>query len=134
MLVHHPSRSEKGWVNRKNAIDYAVDLLVNGNEDEAVMIIAGGETLEDEELFTLISSQVKPADKATDLDKWRLAHLLAIAKSDDDAQGKLDKLHEVYANFDYPEDMSSCSIYSQDEVDPLVAMMQVIEELRSRFT
>lgn len=123
----------KGWVSRKDVIDYAVDLLVNGNEDEDVAIIAGGESLEDDELFNLISNQVKQSDNAAALDKWRLAHLLNIAESDDDEQTKLDRLQEVYANFDYPEDMASCSIYSQDEIDPLVAMTQVVEELKSRL-
>lgn len=124
----------KGWVSRKDAIDYAIELLVNGNEDEDVVIIAGGETLEDDELLNLISEQVEQADIATALDKWRLAHLLSIAESDDDEQTKLDKLQEVYANFDYPEDMASCSIYSQDEIAPLIAMMQVVEELRRKLT
>lgn len=125
---------KKGWVSRKDVIDYAVDLLVNGNEDEDVAIIAGGESLEDDELFNLISNQAKQSDNAAALDKWRLAHLLNIAESDDDEQTKLDRLQEVYANFDYPEDMASCSIYSQDEIDPLVAMTQIVEELKRRLT
>ncbi|ASA57914.1 DUF2247 family protein [Vibrio gazogenes] len=126
---------KKGWVSRKDVIDYAVALLVNGNENEDVAIIAGGESLEDDELFNLILNQIKQTDDtASALDKWRLAHLLNIAESDYDEQTKLDRLQEVYANFDYPEDMASCSIYSQDEIDPLVAMMQVIEELKSRLT
>lgn len=124
---------KKGWVSRKDAIDYAVDLLASGNEEEEVVIIAGGETLEDDELFNLIRKLVKPTDSASALDKWRLAHLVAVAETDEDEQIKLDKLQEVYANFDYPEDMSSCSIYSQDEIDPLVAMIQVIEELKSEI-
>lgn len=125
---------KKGWVTRKDAINYAVDLLVNGNDDEDVAIIAGGESLEDDDLLNLISNQVEQTDNTTDLDKWRLAHLLCIAESDEDEQSKLDRLQEVYANFEYPEDMASCSIYSQDEIDPLVAMMQVIEESRSKLT
>lgn len=124
----------KGWVDRKDVIDYAVNLLVNGNDDEEVALIAGGEFLGDDELLDLISNQVEQVDNAADLDKWRLAHLLNIAESDEDEQSKLDRLQEVYANFDYPEDMASCSIYSQDNIDPLVAMMQVIEELRNRLT
>ena len=125
---------KKGWVNREDVIDYAVSLLVKGNDDEDVAVMAGGESLSDDELFNLISNQIKSIDDLTDLDKWRLAHLLCIAESDDDEQLKIDKLQEVYANFDYPEDMTSCSIYSQDKIDPLVAMMRVIGELRGRLT
>ncbi|MDD2739858.1 MAG: DUF2247 family protein [Methylomonas lenta] len=124
---------KKGWVNRKEVIDYAVNLLVNGNNEEDVAVIAGGESLSDDELFNLISKQIKNTDDATDLDKWRLANLLCIEESDDCEQSKIDKLQEIYANFDYPEDMASCSIYYQDKVDPLVAMMRVVDKLRNRL-
>lgn len=124
----------EGWVSRNDVIAYAVDLLVNGNNDEDVAVIAGGDPLGDDELYKLISNQIVQTDNAADLDKWRLAHLLNIAESEDDEQTKLDRLQEIYTKFDYPEDMASCSIYSQDQIDPLVAMMQVVEELKSRLT
>lgn len=123
----------KGWVNRKDVSDYAFDLLVDGNDDEEVAIIAGGESLRDDEIFDLISNQVRKAGNEDDLGKWRLAHILHIAESSDDDETKIGRLQEVYSNFDYPEDMASCSIYSQDEMDPLVAMLQVAEKLQSRF-
>jgi len=125
---------DKGWVSRKDVIEYAVDLLVKGNEDENVVIIAGGEPLGDDELLDLISNLVEQSDNTGELDKWRLAHLISIAESNEGEQSKLDRLQEVYVNFDYPEDMASCSVYSQDEIDPLVAMMQVVEELRNKLT
>ena len=59
----------KGWLSRKNIIDYVVDLLVNGNDD-GVAIIAAGENLTDNKLFKLISNQVEHSDTANDLDKW----------------------------------------------------------------
>lgn len=124
----------KGWLTRKDIIDYAVDLLVNGNDDDGVAIIAAGENLADSELLNLISNQVEHSDTDNELDKWRLAHLISIAESKEDEQTKLDRLQEVYANFDYPEDMSSCSIYSQDDIDPLEIMVRVVEELRNKFT
>lgn len=124
----------KGWVNRKDVIDYAIDLLVNGNNDESIAIIAAGEILRDDELLNLISNQVEQSADTHDLDKWRLAHLISIAESKEDEQTKLDRLQEAYANFDYPEDMASCSIYSQDQIDPLVAMTQVVEKLRGKLT
>ena len=124
---------KKGWVKRKDVIDYAVGLLMAGNDDEAVALIAGGESLNDEELLNLISTQIANKDEFAALDKWRLANLLCIAESEDSDQEKLDKLQEVYAKFEYPKDMESCSIYSRDEVDPLLAMMQVVKELKSRF-
>ena len=125
---------KKDWMSRKDVINYAVDLLVHGNNDEDVAIIAGGEFLTDDELLNLISNHAKQVDSFDDFDKWRLAHLISIAESDDDEQTKLDRLQEVYANFDYPEDMASCSIYSQDKIDPLVAMKEVAEILKRKVT
>ena len=124
----------KGWISREDVINFAVALLVNGSDDEDVAIIASGESLDDDEFSNLISNHFKQSDNAADSDKWLLAHLLSISELDDDEQTKLDRLQEVYADFDYPEEMASCSIYSQDKVDPLLAMMQVIDELKSRCT
>ncbi|HBX57751.1 DUF2247 family protein [Pseudomonas sp. UBA2684] len=123
----------KGWVKRKDVFEYAVSLLVSGNESEDVAVIAGGEYLSDDELLSLVSKQIEKSDYVADLDKWRLAFLLCIDGSDDCEQDKINRLQEVYADFGYPEDMVSCSVYSQDDVCPLVAMKQVVKELQGKF-
>lgn len=120
----------KGWVSKKEVADYAVDLLVNGNNEDGVALLAGGECLEDNELLDLVYSQSHKLNDLVDLDKWRLAHLIYIAESNEEEQTKIDRLQAVYADFGYPEDMASCSIYAQDEVDPLVAIMRVIKKLK----
>jgi len=125
---------KRGWLSRKDVSDFAVDLLIKGNGDEDVALIASASSLQDDELFNWISNRFKQADMNDALDKWRLAYLLTIAESEDGSQAKIDRLQEIYANFDYPEDMASCSIYSQDEIDPLVAMMYVIENLRFKLS
>jgi hypothetical protein len=123
----------KGWLKSKDVIDYAVSLLMAGNDNEAVVLIAGGESLNEKEILNLVSSQLENIDEATALDKWRLADLLCISESEDNDQEKLDKLQNVYAKFEYPEDMKSCSIYSQNGEDPLLAMMQVVKELKRKY-
>ena len=115
-------------------IDYAVSLLMTESDDEDIAVIAAGESLSDDELFDLVSAQSKNEDAGADLDKWRLAYLLCIAESDSSEQEKIDKLQDVYSQFDYPEDMASCSIYAQDDIDPLMAMMQVVKGLRQKFS
>jgi len=97
-------------------------------------LLREGEYLTDDELIGLVLNLIKTTDSAADLDKWRLAFLLCIEASDDSDEDKVNKLQEVYADFDYPEDMASCSVYSQDNVSPLVAMSQVVQELRERFS
>lgn len=121
------------WVKRDDVFEYAISLLVNGSECEMVAIIAGGEYLSDEELLELILMQVDKTDCDADIDKWRLAFLLYIETSGGSDENKINSLQEVYADFGYPEDMASCSIYSQDDDCPLVAMNQVIEKLKERF-
>ena len=124
---------KKGWVNRKDIIDYAITLLISGSENEDIAVIAGGEFLEDTEMLSLVSNQLEQSEISVDHDKWKLAHLLSMTKSSKDEQIRLERLQEIYANLDYPEDMAACSIYSQNEADPLAVMAQVIEKLQSNL-
>ncbi|WP_223522437.1 DUF2247 family protein [Pseudomonas sp. A-B-26] len=123
----------KRWIRREDIFEYAMSQLLNGCESESVAIIAGGEYLSDEELLEVISKQTEMTNYVAEMDKWRLAFLLCIEASNDNDENKINRLQEVYADFDYPEDMASCSIYSQDGVDPLVAMSQVVKKLRESF-
>ncbi|MCU1718745.1 DUF2247 family protein [Pseudomonas sp. 5P_3.1_Bac2] len=123
----------KRWIRRDDIFEYAMVQLLNGCESEHVAIIAGGEYLSDEELLEVISKQMDKTNCVVEMDKWRLAFLLCIGASGDSDKNKINRLQEIYADFDYPEDMASCSIYSQDGIDPLVAMSQVTERLMERF-
>lgn len=122
----------KGWVKREDIFDYAVSQLMSGSDSNDVAVIAGGDYLSDDDLLSLILKQAKSSRGIYDYDKWRLAFLLCIEASDCCDEAKVSRLQEVYADFDYPKDMASCSIYSQDGVPPLVAMSQVVKKLRSK--
>ncbi|MBV4495032.1 DUF2247 family protein [Pseudomonas sp. SWRI12] len=124
----------RGWVKREDIFDYAVNQLVSGSHasNENVAIIAGGEDLSDDELIGLIST-LESTSRASDVDKWRLGFLLWIEALDGSYEEKINFLQEAYADFDYPEDMSSCSLYSQDEIPPLLAMRDVVAALKERF-
>ncbi|MDH0650158.1 DUF2247 family protein [Pseudomonas sp. GD03858] len=123
----------KRWIGREDVFEFAMNQLLNGCESERVAIIAGGEYLSDEELLEIISKQMEMTNCVAEMDKWRLAFLLCIDASNGSDEDKINRLQEVYADFDYPEDMASCSIYCQDGVGPLVAMSRVVERLRKRF-
>jgi hypothetical protein len=126
---------QKGWVTKSDIADYATKLLSKGidnNEDIAVLANADFyDDLEVKELMLRITNE--PNFEAAAVEKWRLAILLALNKSILPEEEKIDKLQELYAEFDYPEDMFSCSIYSQDTVDPLAAMVDVISSLKKKF-
>jgi hypothetical protein len=123
----------KHWIKREDIFEYAMNQLLAGCESERVAIIAGGEYLSDEELLGIISKQMEMTNCVADTDKWRLAFLLGLEASDDSDENRINRLQEIYADFDYPEDMASCSIYSQDGLDPLVAMSQVVKRLKEGF-
>lgn len=123
----------KRWLRREDIFEFAMTQLLNGCESERVAIIAGSEYLSDEELLEIVSRQVEMTSCVAEIDKWRLAFLICIEASNDGDENKINNLQEVYANFNYSEDMASCSIYSQDSVAPLVGMSQVVKELRKRF-
>lgn len=123
----------KGWVRRSDIFDYAIGQLMSGDAGQEVAQIAGGEYFSDEELLELIEDKQQGQNAVSDLDKWRLAFLLSIEWSGDSEEDKLCRLQEVYADFDYPEDMALCSIYSQGEVSPIVAMSWVVKKLQDEL-
>ena len=127
----------RGWATRKDIIDYAVGLL-SENEDSCnddVVLLAGGETFDDEDFRKLVKNLTtdESSDDEVEMDKWRLAHLLCLAESNLDEQTKIDRLQDIYAEFNYPQDMTSCSIYSEGSDDPIETMMNIINQLSQRF-
>ncbi len=127
---------QKGWVTKADIGDYATKLLSDGldNDDGNIAVLAGADSYDDSEVKELMLQVVNGSYSEVDaLEKWRLATLLALSKSSLSEEEKIDKLQEIYSEFDYPEDMSSCSIYSQDSVDPLIAMSDVILSLKKNF-
>lgn len=127
---------QRGWAAKSDIADYAVNLLStdldNGNEN--IAILAGADSLDDSEVNDLLLQVGEEMEPPEAIEKWRLATLTALSESALSEEEKIDKLQELYAEFDYPEDMASCSIYSQDTVDPLAAMSEVISALKKKFT
>ena len=145
----------RGWATRADIIAFAVAWLIQHPDDEnsCIVDLAGGESLKNAELEALLENHVAavngslPDDRRSpEVDKWRLAHLKLIADGAIDPETKLVRLEELYAEFDYPEDMAACSRYhlspSQRQhgwvvgdhaPSPLDAMEAVIRELEERL-
>lgn len=143
------------WATRADVIDVAVRWLEEhpNEKDYWVAQLAGGESLEEAELEAVLASHVAalsgslPSDRnSAELDIWRLAHLRLLADSVLDPDAKLARLEELYAEFNYPEDMAACSRYyispSQQEHgwavgdqcrSPLDAMEMVLSELSEKL-
>lgn len=124
---------KRGWVRREDICEYAISQLGDENCSENIAILAGGGYLSDEEFEGIILNEINSHGEAGSLDKWRLAFLLCIAVSNDSYADKVSELQEIYAEFGYPEDMASCSVYSSDEVCPLEAMNEVVKNLRKKL-
>ncbi|MDO6583866.1 DUF2247 family protein [Photobacterium sp. 2_MG-2023] len=127
---------QRGWAKKSDIAAYATSLLSADldNGDENIAVLAGADSLDDSEIKCLLLQVGGSTDAPEVIEKWRLATLTALSGSVLSEEEKIDKLQELYAEFEYPEDMASCSIYSQDSVDPLVAMSEVISSLKKKFT
>ena len=143
------------WATRSDLIDVAVRWLDEHPDENDIRVtqLAGGESLEDAELEAILTSYVAaltgslPSDgNSAELDKWRLALLRVLAEGPLDPEAKLARLEELYAEFDYPEDMAACSRYyvspSQQEngwaigdqcPSPLAAMEAVLNQLSEKL-
>ncbi|GHT89134.1 hypothetical protein AGMMS49543_28050 [Betaproteobacteria bacterium] len=133
---------ECGWCKKKNLIAYAETCLMQtGNEiDSDLITIASGEEIPEDELVSIgshfLEVQGHPMSqeaKNESIEKWRFAHLVWLLQCHVSDEEKISLLQELYAQFGFPDDMASCSIYSSNGVDPLVAAGHVVESLSRRL-
>ena len=125
---------KKGWVGRADIFEYAMNQISIDRDSQYEATIAGSAYLSDEELLKVISEGVGIFDCDGEMDKWRLAYLLCIDGADASAENRITMLQKIYADFECPEDMASCSIYHQDGIGPLVAMSRLIGTLKQRLS
>lgn len=117
---------KKGWVTKENISNFSVQMLENGvDSDDVSLLIDSTLDMRDVELKLLkLSSENESEDQIMGCWLWAFLKALQIKSSSDD--DKINELQEIYSEFGYPEVMLACSIYSQNEKDPLVAMNEVI--------
>lgn len=124
---------KKGWIGKNDVADYASNILSSGVDDynENVAILAGADSMTDYEVEELVLPLLDGVDHCA-FDSWRLAALEELNDSELSDEDKIQKLQELYGEFDYPEDMEPCSIYSEISIDPLEAMKLVIKTLKTK--
>jgi hypothetical protein len=137
-----------GWENHtlsfSEVLDYAI-LQLESSSDENIAILAGLSETDKDTMCQILDGLASKETVEGSKERWILASLLSIQESGLDDQGKLDQLQMVYADFDYPESLSKCSIYYVDPEkrnsvkvgdilsDPLMEMQKVIEQLFHEF-
>ena len=140
------------WLTKQDIINYAVKWLQNNpmETNEAIILLSGAEQYDDDEIRRLLLGIIEKKqliDEATEIDKWRLAHLIILSQENIDPEKKIVRLEELYAEFGYPADMRLCSRYgpsqkaiknglassSELSIDPVDEMERVIMRLKKRF-
>lgn len=109
-------------IKHSDIVNYAVEFLTNYpdiSNPDIVELAWGGDNIDYESLLVHILKETHINDLNLDADVWRIEKrkwrfgILAYLKLEhqDDPEGLLNKITEVYADFDYPEDMDSFIIY-----------------------
>jgi hypothetical protein len=122
-------------ISKKDIEDYAMDLLNKNNTYLNILLLADASRYDIEDLKVMLLEQIKKEtfNNKEELDKLKLAAMVSIDSSIFSEEKKCEMLQEVYAMFDYPEDMLDCSIYSQSSVPPLQAMNILVKKLKQKF-
>lgn len=124
---------KRNWLNTEKVKQYAINYLDNDCLDENIMVIASGDFIDKDELVEIIEKITKEENCSDELDKWRLASLIQLSKSNIDDESKVYELQKIYADFSYPEDMICCSIYSDCKKSPILSMNDLIIKLYNKL-
>lgn len=133
---------EHGWCTKDKLIEHAEEYLrhVTSGVDENLISIVTGESISDDELIAIsrrfIQAHGAPLSQKIEkesLEKWRFAHLCSLLESNKTDQIKIDEIQDLYSQFGFPEDMTSCSIYNDTGIDPLVSAKCVTQNLEKKF-
>lgn len=133
---------EQGWAEKTHVIKYAEECLrqTAGEIDSDLIRIVTGEDISNDDLISICLRFIKAHGKVLSQEKrgeafakWRFAHLSSLLESQDSDERKINALQELYSQFGFPEDMASCSIYSNEGTDPLDAAEVVVQQLMDGF-
>ncbi|EJM32571.1 DUF2247 family protein [Pseudomonas sp. GM25] len=127
---------QRGWMNSQEVIAFASDQYFSGKgseNDTLEELVSARYVKENEIKVALLMLADSDLDEETVLERWRLACLLSLSHAELSDEEKIARLQEVYADFDYPEDMRFCSIYSLGTKDPLIVMSEVVQKLEKEL-
>lgn len=138
---------ERGWLLPSTGIRYANEVLDAGDARPHVVSLA----IEDDESAERIVASLRQwmhVDRLPSEDvgytrrAWIYAALAWVSQSEMSAEAKLDVLEEIYAEFEYIDDLRECSRYYVPEKkpdnpasipSPLDSMEVLLSELRDEF-
>lgn len=125
---------DSGFISRQDIEDYATSLLEEKSSFNLdIALLASIDDYDSNEMRKMIEKQLnlKYLDKEVEIKKIKLAALLSLEESSLSEEDKCYKLQKLYAEFNFPNDMSECSIYSTNsKISPLSAMHNLIVSLK----
>jgi hypothetical protein len=127
---------EKRWVTKKDIEDYSVYLLNFPDfYNDNVAILANALSYSDDEVKDQILQLCEEIqfNKNDETQKLKLAALCYLVNSKYSEEEQCNILQELYAEFDYPEDMRECSIYHNSKISPIKAMHLLIASLKKQI-
>lgn len=118
-----------------DVVTSAEDALRKDTTDNAEVVVelAATSASEHREIRSLLQVLSGDEDDENASERWRLAVLEAIHRSDLTDEQKVTQASLAYADFDYPEDMRDVSPYADSETSPLEALERVISELSNKL-
>lgn len=125
-----------GLISKYDIENYALCLLSKNDEfEQNVALLANAKNYDEYEIKDMILSQLDLMEisKENEIEKLKLAYLMNIYESKISEQEKYDELQKLYVIFNYPNDMSECSIYSNSKNSPLDAMCDLILLLKNKY-
>lgn len=139
---------ERGYLSKKDVVTYALEQVESTDSSNYYLcLLAGGEYDSDSDIkenllnfMDSINNKEIKINESIELKKYHLGYMIALQKESISEEDKIEKLQRLYADFDYPEYMMTCSIYylendkeSNGIEDPLVSLRKVIEKLKSEL-
>lgn len=138
------------FATRDDVIEYSIEELERlSTPPLELSLLAGGENLNEDDFIGAMQKLSNSGDEKEEdvLDKWRLALLINLQLSEKSDKEKIEVLQEIYAEFEYPDDMERCSIYYMNQSerndswkvgdrlnnDPYREMLAVIELLEKKL-
>lgn len=119
-------------ISSQDIADYSADLLTKSDDFNAE-VLSYANNLSIHEVESLLIKASDGEDIIDAAERWRLAHLIELSNRSISDQDKIDELQYLYSYYNYPDDMAACSIYSQDQIDPLHALSNTINKLKSKL-
>ncbi len=128
---------KKNYISKYNIESYANELLTRRySYNDTISLLADIQSYEKGEIQDMILDLIKEnnaTDRMLDLDKLKMSVLSALSNSGLEEEEKCERLQQIYAEFDYSEDMQECSIYHNSKISPIEAMHLLIASLKKKI-